>query len=58
MTQPEATALECSPIDATNPESPLVCPTHGLEKFRKMVEQGILRPVFQQGETTIYEVVL
>ncbi len=57
MTQPEATALECSPIDAANPESPMVCPTHGLEKFPRLVELGILQPVFQQGGTTIYEVV-
>ncbi len=56
MTQPEASASECTPIDAANPESPLVCPTRGLEKFPKMVERGILEPVFQLGGTTIYRV--
>jgi hypothetical protein len=57
MPQPDTAAADCSPIDATNPESALVCPTHGLAKFPRMVERGILRPAFQQGETTIYEVV-
>jgi YYY domain-containing protein len=57
MPQPDVAAADCSPIDPANPDSALVCPTRGLAKFPKMVERGILRPVFQQGETTIYEVV-
>lgn len=57
MPQPDTAAADCWPIDATIPQSPLECPTFGLEKFPKMVEQGILRPAYQQGQTTIYEVV-
>jgi uncharacterized membrane protein len=34
----------------------LSCPTRGLEKFEIMTGQGYLRPVYQSGSTTIYEV--
>ena len=36
--------------------SGLGCPTRGLEKFEIMAGQGYLRPVYQNGGTTIYEV--
>ena len=36
--------------------SGLSCPTRGLEKFELMTGQGYLRPVYQNGSTTIYEV--
>ena len=36
--------------------SGLSCPTRGLEKFEIMTGQGYLRPVYQTGTTTIYEV--
>jgi YYY domain-containing protein len=35
----------------------LNCPTGGLEKFERMAGLGLLRPVYQQGGTTIYEVI-
>ncbi|MEK6588569.1 MAG: hypothetical protein AABY97_06985, partial [Chloroflexota bacterium] len=45
------------PVDQceTNGSS-LTCPTGGLDKFALMAAQGYLRPVYQNGATTIYEV--
>jgi hypothetical protein len=34
----------------------LECPTFGLEKFDRMVEQGLLEVAYQIGETRIYRV--
>jgi uncharacterized membrane protein len=34
----------------------LNCQTGGLDKFERMVEQGMLRAVYRQGHTIIYEV--
>ncbi|MFQ5922009.1 MAG: hypothetical protein ACE5M4_04130, partial [Anaerolineales bacterium] len=36
--------------------SALACPTGGLEKFEAMESLGILRAVYRNGSTTIYEV--
>jgi hypothetical protein len=57
MPQPDTTAVECWSSDPNNPGSALVCPTGGLLKFPRMAEQGVLKLVFQQGNTTVYEVV-
>jgi hypothetical protein len=57
MRVPEMPASTCEPIDAQNPEGPLMCPTHGLDKFQRMADLGDLRTVFREGETSIYEVV-
>jgi YYY domain-containing protein len=57
MTQPLVSAAECTPLDASNPESMLECPTYGLDKFPAMAAQGMLKAVYQDGGTTIYEVV-
>jgi hypothetical protein len=57
MTQPLVSAAECTPLDASNPDSMLECPTYGLEKFPAMAAQGILEAVYQDGGTIIYEVV-
>lgn len=32
------------------------CPTGGLDKFERMVEQGLIRAVYRDGSTVIYEV--
>ncbi len=37
-------------------ETGLACPTGGLEKFKAMESLGILRAVYSNGSTTIYEV--
>ena len=36
--------------------SALACPTGGLEKFEAMESLGILRAVYRNGSTVIYEV--
>jgi hypothetical protein len=36
--------------------SALACPTGGLEKFEAMESLGILRAVYRNGSTIIYEV--
>ena len=57
MPQPSVAPAECSPIDPSVEGGALRCPTFGLSKFSAMVEQGLIQPVFAQGNTTIYEVV-
>jgi YYY domain-containing protein len=57
MPQPEVAAAECRPIDPNTPEGPMVCPTHGLEKFPEMMRDGRLRLVYDEEDTQIYEVV-
>ena len=57
MRVPDISASTCIPLDAQDPEGPLTCPTHALDKFVRMVESGDLARVFQDGETAIYEVV-
>jgi YYY domain-containing protein len=56
MPNPDVPASSCTPIDPAAPDSALTCPTHGLEKFAVMVQQGLLKAVYQDGGTTIYEV--
>ena len=56
MTNPLVSPAECTLLDASNPASGLECPTYGLDKFSVMEEHGLLKPVFRDGGTTIYEV--
>ena len=56
MPQPEISATDCRPLDVNNPDGPLVCPTHGLEKFSEMLHQGSLRLVYDRDDTQIYQV--
>jgi len=48
--------LDVSPAECQPNGSGLTCPTRGLENFELMSGQGDLRPVYQNGATTIYEV--
>jgi len=57
MPNPEVPAADCAALDPAVSDSALACPTHGLEKFPLMEQQGLLSAVFQDGGTTIYEVV-
>jgi YYY domain-containing protein len=57
MPNPEVPASDCTLIDPGASNSALACPTHGLEKFPIMEQQGLLTAVFEDGGTTIYEVV-
>jgi hypothetical protein len=57
MPNPEVPAGDCAPIDPSASDSALACSTHGLEKFLLMEQQGLFSAVFQDGGTTIYEVV-
>lgn len=56
MSAPPVAADECQPLDPNADPATLSCPTGGLEKFDEMVAVGRLEVVFQQGDTTIYEV--
>lgn len=56
MSPPDVPPSECEPLDPQNPGMGLVCPTHGLEKFDRMAQEGILSPVYRDGGTVIYEV--
>lgn len=55
--QPTLTAADCESIDPENPESPLRCPTGGLQKFERLEEQGALELAFETGSTRIYRVI-
>jgi YYY domain-containing protein len=57
MTQPDVAASECRVLDAQTLPATLDCPTHAADKFDTMVRLGDIKPVFQTGGTTIYEVV-
>jgi len=48
---------ECTPLDPQATEVRLSCPADGLEKFDRMVDEGLLRLAYQDGGTVIYEVV-
>jgi uncharacterized membrane protein len=56
MPNPDVPASDCALIDPSAPNSALSCPTHGLEKFPIMEQQGLLTAVYEDGGTTIYEV--
>jgi hypothetical protein len=47
---------ECTPINLQAETVSLSCPSHGLDKFGPMVEEGILREAYRDGGTVIYEV--
>ncbi len=57
MPTPDVSPAECELVDPDSTEGSLVCPTHGLEKFDAMAETGLLREIYRDGETVIYEVV-
>jgi uncharacterized membrane protein len=46
----------CVSIEPDNPTSAKRCPTLGLEKFDRMLESGLLREVYNQAGTSIFEV--
>jgi hypothetical protein len=48
---------ECVPIDPASGDERLRCPTHGLEKFTRMLARGWLREAYRDGDNVIYEVV-
>jgi hypothetical protein len=48
---------ECTALDPDNESGGLRCPTYGLDKFPRMVQNGQLRVAFQTGSTVIYQVV-
>jgi YYY domain-containing protein len=54
---PEVQPSECEPQGDDPAISELLCPTFGLEKFELMVELGLLRDVYREGSTVIYEVI-
>ena len=49
----EVPADRCTPNGSNGM---LNCPTGGLDKFERMVDQGLMRAVYRNGNTTIYEV--
>ena len=49
----EVPADHCTPNGSNGM---LNCPTGGLDKFERMVDQGLMRAVYRNGNTTIYEV--
>jgi hypothetical protein len=53
----EIPVTECTALDPQGDPATLACPSGGLEKFDRMVQMGLLRVVFQEGQTSIYEVV-
>ncbi|MDF1500884.1 MAG: DUF2298 domain-containing protein [Anaerolineales bacterium] len=53
----ETPASACTPVNAEDDSAGLRCPTGGMEKFDSMAAGGILKLVFDQGDTQIYEVV-
>ncbi|MGD8758770.1 MAG: DUF2298 domain-containing protein [Anaerolineales bacterium] len=57
MFPPEVSPAACEALDPSAEDSPLVCPTYGIAKFERMQAQGMLRIIYQDGETMIYEVV-
>ncbi|HSB89610.1 MAG TPA: DUF2298 domain-containing protein, partial [Anaerolineales bacterium] len=48
---------DCTPIEAQAGDGRLRCPTHGLEKFERMVDLGWLRVAYQDGPVVVYEVI-
>lgn len=47
----------CEQVDPDQGDQGLICPTHALEKFDQMVDEGLIEIAFQIGDTTIYEVI-
>jgi hypothetical protein len=58
MEPPDVPATECRPFDPGNLDDRLTCPTHAFEKFEIMIDEGILREAYRDGDTIIYEVLL
>ncbi|HEY70510.1 MAG TPA: hypothetical protein G4O08_08010 [Anaerolineae bacterium] len=56
MVIPNIPVSECALMNPGVDNSPLTCPTRAFEKFETMVTEGILREVYQDGQTVIYEV--
>ena len=49
-------ASECQTQNEETGTGSLICPTHGLDKFQSMVQEGILSPAYVDGDTTVYKV--
>ncbi|MFN2148318.1 MAG: DUF2298 domain-containing protein [Anaerolineales bacterium] len=47
----------CTPLDPANETAGLRCPTGGLDKFPRMVKDGLLQVAYENGSTVIYRVV-
>jgi YYY domain-containing protein len=58
MEPPDIPDWECDSMDPEADDSPLSCPTHAFEKFETMIDEGILREAYRDGDTVIYEVLL
>ena len=56
MYAPAVSPSVCEPLNPDDEYSQLACPTYGLDKFRLMEEMGILRAVYEEGDTVIYQV--
>ncbi len=57
MVTPSVPIEDCEPFNPGEGESRLRCPTHGLEKFDRMLSQGLLAVAYDGGQTLIYQVV-
>jgi hypothetical protein len=57
LQDPDVHPSDCEPVNGQDEEEKLICPTFGLDKFESMVREGQLKKVYQEGATTIYEVV-
>jgi len=53
----EIPPTECTALDPQGDPATLACPSGGLEKFEQMVQMGLLRVAFQEGQSAIYEVI-
>ena len=52
----DVSLVDCTQLETGNEAGGYRCPTHGLEKFDRMVGDGLLSIAFEQGGTTVYEV--
>ncbi len=52
----EVSPADCTQLETGNEAGGYRCPTHGLDKFSRMVEGGLLSIAFEQGGTKVYEV--
>lgn len=57
MSQPEVTVAECALENPDDPQSRLICPTYGLDKFVLMESEGLIITVYRAEGTVIYEVI-
>lgn len=57
MQDPDVSPADCEVIDTATDDWNLSCPTFGLVKFELMDQQELLKSVYRDGDTAIYEVV-